>query len=102
MTYWLGLETPKVYEESNRKYNLHQAHPFGFPAGRRLANSPSSEAPKFRRNGSLLNGAIQKPTGAANTTVVGSGKYYPADSWTAVRDSRLMGFAKYLALEIKP
>ncbi|WP_148277155.1 hypothetical protein [Methylocystis sp. SC2] len=57
----------------------------------------------FRRKGSLLNGAIQKPTGAANTTVFVCGKYYPADRWVAVRDTRLMGDdAKYLAIEIKP
>ena len=56
----------------------------------------------FRRKGSLLNGAIQKPTGTANTTVVVSGKYYPADLWAAVRDTRLMGAAQYLAVEIRP
>lgn len=57
----------------------------------------------FRRKGSLLNGAIQKPTGAANTTVVVRGKYFPADLWVGVRDPRLMGDgAQYLAIEIKP
>ena len=56
-----------------------------------------------RCKGSLLNGAIQKPTAPANTTVVVSGKYYPADLWVAVRDTRLMGpAAQYLAVEIKP
>ena len=58
----------------------------------------------FRQKGSLLTGAIPKPTGTANTTVVVSGKYYPADLWTAVRDTRLMmgAAAQYLALEIRP
>ena len=56
----------------------------------------------FRRTGSLLNGAIQKPTGTAKTTIVVSGKYYPADLWAAVRDTRLMDAAQYLAVEIKP
>jgi hypothetical protein len=55
----------------------------------------------FRRKGSLLNGAIQKPTGTANTIVVVSGKYYPADLWAGVRDTRLMGAAQYLAVEIR-
>lgn len=55
----------------------------------------------FRRKGSPLTGAIQKPTGAGDTAVVVSGKYYPADRWAAVRDTRLMGTAQYLAVEIK-
>jgi hypothetical protein len=57
----------------------------------------------FGAKDSLLNGAIQKPTGLPKTTVVVSGKYYPANLWAAVRDTRLMGdAAKYLAVEIKP
>jgi hypothetical protein len=56
----------------------------------------------FRRKGSLLNGVIQKPTGAANTAVVVSGKYCPVDLWAVVRDTRLMGAAQYLAVEIRP
>ncbi|HYP57022.1 MAG TPA: hypothetical protein VEQ35_01905 [Beijerinckia sp.] len=57
----------------------------------------------FRRRRSLLNGDIQKPTGLANTKVVVSGKYYPADLWVDVRNTRLMEkAARYLAVEIKP
>jgi hypothetical protein len=35
MTYWLGVDTPEVWEEAQRKYNLNEPHPFGFPEGRR-------------------------------------------------------------------
>lgn len=33
MTYWLGIDTPEVWEEAQRKDNNR----FGFPAGRRKA-----------------------------------------------------------------
>jgi|SRR5665213_1501278 len=56
----------------------------------------------FRRKGSLLTGAVKKPTGAANTTVVVSGSYSPADKWRGVRDARLMKGAQYLIIEICP
>jgi len=56
----------------------------------------------FRCKGSLLTGAIPKPTGKANTAVIVSGRYAPADLWTPVRDSRLMSGAQYLAFEIAP
>lgn len=55
----------------------------------------------FRRKGSLLSGNIPKPTGTVKTMVVVSGKYYPADLWATVRDTRLMGAAQYLAVEIR-
>jgi hypothetical protein len=34
MTYWLGIDTPQVWEEAKQKYNLREPHPFGFPEGR--------------------------------------------------------------------
>jgi len=35
MTYWIGVDTPEVFADSNRKQNLSGSHLFGFPAGRR-------------------------------------------------------------------
>ena len=35
MTYWIGVDTPEVFEEANRKDNLSEPHRFGFPTGRR-------------------------------------------------------------------
>jgi hypothetical protein len=34
--YWLGVN-PSVYEDSKRKYDLSETHPFGFPKGRRTS-----------------------------------------------------------------
>lgn len=56
----------------------------------------------FRRKGSLLTGAVKKPTGSADTTIVVSGLYSPADKWSAVRDARLMKDARYLVIEVTP
>ena len=33
--YWLGIDTPAVYEDSKKKYVLEEPHPFGFPKSRR-------------------------------------------------------------------
>jgi hypothetical protein len=54
----------------------------------------------FRCKGSLLTGAVQKPTSSADTTVVVSGSYFPADCWRVVVDTRLMKGAQFLAIEI--
>ncbi|MFZ1988789.1 MAG: hypothetical protein WAW96_03360 [Alphaproteobacteria bacterium] len=55
----------------------------------------------FRRSGTILTGAVRKPTGSKDTTVVISGQYRPVELWRDVPDSRLMSGAKYLLLEIK-
>lgn len=34
MNYWIGVDTPQVWEDASRKYNLHEPHLFGFPEGR--------------------------------------------------------------------
>jgi hypothetical protein len=35
MTYWLGIDTPEVWEKAEQKYNRNGPHLFGFPEGRR-------------------------------------------------------------------
>jgi hypothetical protein len=35
MTYWLGIETPEVWEAIGRRYRLRDLHTLAFPEGRR-------------------------------------------------------------------
>ena len=35
MTYWLGIDSPAVWEDVKQKSNLQEPRPFSFPAGRR-------------------------------------------------------------------
>ena len=35
MTYWLGIDSPEVWEEAKQKYDLNAPQPFGFREGRR-------------------------------------------------------------------
>jgi EVE domain len=37
MKYWIGVDTPQVWEEVEAKSNLRAPHPFGFPRNRRQA-----------------------------------------------------------------
>jgi EVE domain-containing protein len=37
MRYWLGIDSPAVYEDYKNKYKLAEARPFGFPKARQAA-----------------------------------------------------------------
>jgi hypothetical protein len=71
MTYWLGIDTPEVWEQSEQEYGLSASRKFGFPEGRRKS------VEKIRKGDYILNYVTKRQRFFAVWEVTGEHIYDP-------------------------